>query len=169
MTGQIFFGDYILSIVLTALAIISGLTVKLLMPPLKVGMRRTAIYDELIGLMLIRRRLLHTFIRILIWNLMVSSLIIVSGALTFGILPLVWAFLNLGLSFPCLRLFRAHLHLWVEETANMLSVTLGVWAGLNLQALIRAASPFMWIFAVILGLYTISALLESLKIHEDKF
>ncbi|RJS87823.1 hypothetical protein CW705_09905 [Candidatus Bathyarchaeota archaeon] len=48
MTGQIFFGDYILSIVLTALAIISGLTVKLLMPPLKVGMRRTAIYDELI-------------------------------------------------------------------------------------------------------------------------
>ena len=169
MTGQIFFGDYILSIVLTALAIISGLTVKLLMPPLKVGMRRMAIYDELIGLMLIRRRLPHTFIRILIWNLMVSSLIIVSGALTFGILPLVWAFLNLGLSFPCLRLFRAHLHLWVEETANMLSVTLGVWAGLNLQALIRAASPFMWIFAVILGLYTISALLESLKIHEDKF
>ena len=169
MTGQIFSGDYILSIVLTALTIISGLTVKLLMPPLKVGMRRTAIYDELIGLMLIRRRLLHTFIRILIWNLMVSSLIIVSGALTFGILPLVWAFLNLGLSFPCLRLFRAHLHLWVEEIANMLSVTLGVWAGLNLQALMRAASPFMWILAVILGLYTISALLESLKIHEDKF
>ena len=169
MTGQIFFGDFILSIILTALAIISGLTVKLLMPPLRVGMRRTDIYDELIGLMLIRRRLLHTFIRILIWNLMVSSLIIVSGALTLGILPLVWAFLNLGLSFPCLRLFRAYLHLWVEETANMLSVTLGVWAGLNLQALMRAASPSMWILAVILGLYTISALLESLKIHEDKF
>ena len=168
MTGQIFFEDYVLSIALTALAIISGLIVKLLMSPLRVGMRRTAIYDELIGLMLIRRRLLHTFIRILIWNLMVSSLIIVSGALTFGILPLIWAFLNLGLSFPCLRLFRAYLHLWVEEAANMLSVTLGVWAGLNLQVLMRAASPFIWILAVILGLYTLSALLETLKIHEDK-
>ena len=169
MTGQIFSGDYILSITLTALAIMLGLTVKLLMPPLKGGMRWTATYDELIGLMLIRRRPLRTFIRILIWNLMVSSLIIVSGALTFGILPLVWAFLNLGLSFPCLRLFRAYLHLWVEEAANMLSVTLGVWAGLNLQVLIRVASPFMWILTVIFSLYTFSALLETLKIHEDKF
>ena len=169
MTRQIFFGDYILSIVLTALAIMSGLTVKLLMPPLRAGMRQTAIYDELIGLMLIRRRPLHTFIRILIWNLMVSSLIIVSGALTLGTLPLVWAFLNLGLSFPCLRLFRAYLHLWVEESANMLSVTLGVWAGLNLQVLMNATSRFMWILAIILGLYTVSALLETLKIHENKF
>jgi len=55
------------------------------MSPMRVGMRQMAIYDELIGLMLILRRLLHTFIRILIWNLMASSTVIVSGALTFGI------------------------------------------------------------------------------------
>ena len=165
MTGQIFFEDYVLSIALTALAIISGLIVKLLMSPLRVGMRRTAIYDELIGLMLIRRRLLHTFIRILIWNLMVSSLIIVSGALTLGILPLVWAFLNLGLSFPCLRLFRAYLHLWAEETANMLSVILGVWVGLNFQILMGAISQFMWMLTITFGLYALSALLETIKIH----
>ena len=163
MTGQIFFEDYVLSIALTALAIISGLTVKLLMSPLRVRMNHTVIYDELIGLMLIRRKLLHTFIGILMWNLMVS------GALTFGILPLVWAFLNLGLSSPCFRLFRMYLHLWVEEVANMLSVTLGVWAGLNLQVLMSIASPFMWILAVTLGLYTLSALLETLKIHKNKF
>jgi len=169
MTGQIFLGDYVLSIALTALAIISGLTVKLLMSPLRVRMNHTVIYDELIGLMLIRRKLLHTFIGILMWNLMVSSIVMVSGALTFGILPLVWAFLNLGLSSPCFRLFRMYLHLWVEEVANMLSVTLGVWAGLNLQVLVSIASPFMWILAVTLGLYTLSALLETLKIHKNKF
>ncbi|RLI44152.1 hypothetical protein DRO64_04485 [Candidatus Bathyarchaeota archaeon] len=106
MIVQIFFGDYVLSIALTALAIISGLTVKLLMSPLRAGMNQTVIYKGLIGLMLIRRKLLHAFIGIRIWNLMVSSIVMVSGALTFGILPLAWAFLNLGLSFPCFRSFK---------------------------------------------------------------
>ncbi|RLI44061.1 hypothetical protein DRO64_04650 [Candidatus Bathyarchaeota archaeon] len=165
MDGYIFSGGYILPIALTSLAIISGLTVKLLMPSLGIRMRRTDTYEELIGLMLIRRRLPNTFIRILTWNLMVSFLVIISGALTFGTLPLVWAFLNLGLSFPCLRLFRVYLHLWAEETANMLSVILGVWVGLNFQILMGAISQFMWMLTITFGLYALSALLETIKIH----
>ena len=167
MISQLFFEDYIFFAALSLLSVLSGLLVKLSMSALGASRaeKNLFMFDELIGHLLIRKNSLQTFIRISLWNMMVSSIVIISGAVTFGALPLVWAFLNLGLFSPDLNLFRAYLYPWVEEAASILSVALGTWIGQNLYAFPSGFPIFVWMVIIIFGLYLVSSLLETLKIH----
>jgi len=167
MFGQPFIEEYLVFVALTLLLVLSGLAIKLLTSVLGImRMQRHAfVLDELIGQLLHRRDFLQTFIRICAWNIMISSIIFCSGALTLGVLPLVWAFINLGLFFPDANLFRLHLYLWIEETANILSVALGIWIGQNLYALSENFQIFVWTSMSIFSLYVVSSLLETFEIH----
>ncbi|HIE19312.1 TPA: hypothetical protein EYP75_06260 [Candidatus Bathyarchaeota archaeon] len=167
MISQPFFEEYMFFVALTLLSVFSGLLIRLSMLALRASalQKRVFVLDELIGHLLIRKNSLQTFIRISLWNMMVSSLVIISGAVTFGVLPLIWAFLNLGLFFPDLNLFRAYLYPWVEEAANILSTALGIWIGRNLYAFPIEFPFFLWTVIIIFGLYMASSLLETLKIH----
>jgi len=167
MTGQSFFEGYLFFIALTLISVLSGLALKLLTLALGIEklQKRVLVIDEVIGQLLLREGFLQTFTRICLWNILVSFIIIFSGAITVGVLPIVWAFLNLGLFSPDMGLFKIHLHPWIEEAANILSVALGAWIGQNLNEFPTVFPVFAGMIISIFGLYAFSALLETLKIH----
>jgi len=167
MSGQSFFEEYLFFIALTLLSISSGLLIRFLASALGIAKMQKSVFmlDELIGQILLRKSFLQTFTRIYLWNVLISSIVICSGIITLGVLPLVWAFLNLGLFFPDIDLFRLHLYPWIEEAANILSAALGAWIGQNLHAFPSAFPFFAWTAISLFGLYMVSALLETFKIH----
>jgi len=167
MISQSFFEEYLFFIALTLISVLSGLAVRLLTSALGIAklQKRVFVIDELIGQLLLRKGFLQTFTRIYLWNILVSSIIICSGAITLGVLPLVWAFLNLGLFFPDVDLFKLYLHPWLEEATNILSAALGVWIGQDLHEFPAVFPVFAWAIMGIFGLYMVSALLETFKIH----
>jgi len=168
MIEQAFFEEFPFFIALAVLSVFSGLAIKLSASALGFTalQEHALILDELAGQILSRKNPLETFTRICIWNIIISSIVISSGAITFGVLPAVWAFLNLGLFFPDLSLFKLYVHPWVEEAANILSVALGIWTGQNLHILLSSLSVFAWLVASIFGLYILSALLETSETHD---
>jgi len=170
MIGQSFFKDFSFFIVLACLSVLSGLAVKLLASALGVAtpQRRAFVLDELIGQILYRSSFLKTFVRLCVWNVAISFIVICSGAISLGVLPAVWAFLNLGLFFPDIEIFKLYVYPWVEEAANILSVALGIWIGQNLYTFLSRFSVFAWAVTGIFGLYMISALLETYEIHKFK-
>jgi len=167
MNSQPFFEEYLFFIALTLLSVLSGLLIRFLTSALGTAKTEKHIFmlDELIGQLLLRKGFLQTFIRIYLWNTLVSSIVICSGAITLGVFPLVWAFLNLGLFSPDVDLFRIHLYPWIEEATNILSAALGAWTGQNLYAFPSALPFFAWTSISIFGFYMVSALLETFKIH----
>jgi len=167
MSGQLFFEEYLFFIALTLLSVFSGLLIRFLASALGIAklQKRVFILDELIGQFLLRKSFLQIFTRIYLWNVLISSIVICSGIITLGVLPLVWAFLNLGLFFPDVDLFRHYLYPWIEEATNIFSAALGAWIGQNLHAF-PSAFPFFVCTAIsISGLYMVSALLETFKIN----
>jgi len=169
MIGQSFFEEYLFFIALTLISVLSGLIIRLLTLALGITKMQKCVFviEELIGQILLRKGVLQTFTRIYLWNILVSSIVICSGAITFGVFPLVWAFLNLGLFLPDVVIFRLYLHPWIEEAANILSAALGVWIGQNLHEFPGVFPVFAWTAMSIFGLYMVSALLETFKIHHD--
>jgi len=167
MSGQLFFEEYLFFIALTLLSVFSGLLTRFLASALGIAklQKRVFILDELIGQFLLRKSFLQTFTRIYLWNILISSIVICSGAITLGVFPLIWAFLNLGLFFPDVDLFRLHLYPWIEEATNILSAALGAWVGQNLHVFPSAFPFFAWAVISISGLYMVSAILETFKIY----
>jgi len=167
MIIQSFFEEYLFFIALTFILVLSGLTARFLILALGFAKLQKGVFviDELTGHLLVRKGFLQTFIRIGTWNILVSSIVICSGIISLGTLPLVWAFLNLGLFFLDPVLFKRYLYPWIEETANILSAALGAWMGQNLHEFLNVLPVFVWTFTSIFILYMISALLETLKIH----
>ncbi len=168
MIDQSLLEEFTFSITLAVLSILSGLAIKLLASSLGLTtlQKHALILDEIVGQILSRKSFLKTFTRICVWNSMVSSVIICSGAITLGVLPAVWAFLNLGLFFSGLGLFKLYAYPWVEEAANILSVAFGIWIGRNPCIFLSNLPIFAWIFTGIFGLYIISALLETYEMHK---
>ena len=124
-------------ITLLTLTFLAGAAVKFL-PPLskrafKEGSAPTL--DDLVSYLLVRRRVPSTLFRIFLWNLSITLLLILVGLVTFGVFPLVWTFITLGLAAPSLSSFREHLHLWFEVSAFLLSASLGLWGGLRISNL----------------------------------
>jgi len=168
MIEQSFFKDFPFFIILAVLSVLSGLAIKLLASALGITklQRHALLLDELIGQILSRKSFLKTFIRICVWNIAISFIIICSGAISLGVLSAVWAFLNLGLFFPNIKLFRLYVYPWLEEAANILSTALGIWIGQNLHTFLSRFPFFAWIVTGISGLYMISALLETYEMHK---
>jgi len=170
MINPSFLEEYIFFIFLVLISVSSGLLIRLLTSFLGISTSGKRIFssDEVIGQILIREKPLQTFIRIYLWNMTISFIVIISGAVTFGVLPLVWAFLNLGFLFPDLNLFRFYLSPWIEESANILSAALGIWVGYNLHAFPQEYLSLLWIAISLSGLYVVSALMETFEIHESR-
>jgi hypothetical protein len=155
----------------SVLAVLTGLAANLTSS--KLGIRKpreqAKMLDEFTGSLLVRRSLLQTLARLWLWNIAVSFAIILTGFITLGAFPIVWAFLNLGLFSPEISIFKRCIHPWLETAAVTLSAALGIWGGLRLNALLN--SPGMIppsVITLILGLYAISALLETLEIRQTR-
>jgi hypothetical protein len=169
MISQLLLADLLHFIIYATLLILSGLAVRLSASSLGPATRRsTPIDGGIIRSLLVRKSPLETFIRIYGWNVAVSSLVIFSGSITLGVLPAVWAFINLGVLFPDLNLFKIYAYPWVEETANVLSVAFGMWIGRNLDVLLSSPAILPWIALIIPGTYMISVLLETYEIHRSE-
>jgi len=167
MIEQTFLEGFPFFTALAALSVFSGLAIRLSASALGLAtlQKDAVVLDEIAGQILSRKSPLKTFIRICVWNIMISSIVISSGAITLGVLPAVWAFLNLGLFFPYLSLFKLYLYPWIEEAANILSVAFGIWAGQNLHIFLSGLSVSALAVISIFGLYIISALLETYEIY----
>ena len=167
MIRQPSFGEFPFFAALALLLVLSGLLIRFLASLASMELRKHAfVLDELTSQLLPRKNFLQTFARICVWNVLVSLIVICSGAITLGILPMVWAFFNLGLFFPDVNLFKLYLYPWIEEAANILSVALGIWIGQTLYVFSGSFPIFAWITIIISSLYVISALLEAFEIHQ---
>ena len=160
--------DFSDSIFLTVLAVLTGLAVKIL--TVKLGIKKlqeqAAFLDELTGRLVVRRSLPQTFARLYVWNLFISFIVITAGLVTFGVLSIIWAFLNLGLFSSDHNVFRRHIHPWLEAAATVLSAALGLWGGQNLQVLLNSSQAFpITAISIIFLLYGAAALLETLEIR----
>jgi len=157
-------------IILAAILVLTGLAVKILASALGLASAKGGFLmdGEMMESLLIRKSRLGTFLRIYGWNIAVSSMVIISGMISLGVIPAAWAFINLGFFFPDLNIFRVYVYPWVEEPANILSVALGMWIGRNLTVLLSGSTVLPWIVMVMLGIYMISALLEAYEIHGCK-
>ena len=160
--------DLSYGIVYSALAAVSGLAVKFTTSKLGIWelSERAALLDDLTGKLLVRRSALYTLTRICCWNVLLSFAIIVSGLITFGVFPVIWAFLNLGVFGPGMNTFRRYLHPWLETAAVILSASLGIWGGARFGfVLVDPGMIQPSVIILILGLYGIAAMLETLEIH----
>ncbi|OYT44187.1 hypothetical protein B6U84_04575 [Candidatus Bathyarchaeota archaeon ex4484_40] len=124
-------------ITLLTLTFLAGATVKSLPPLSKRAFKKRSAptLDDLVSYLLVRRSVPSTLLRIFLWNLSITLLLILVGLVTFGVFPLVWTFITLGLAAPSLSSFREHLHLWFEVSAFLLSASLGLWGGLRISNL----------------------------------
>ena len=160
--------DLSYGIVYSALAAVAGLTIKLTTSKLGIWepSERAALLDDLTGRLLVRRSTLQTLTRIYCWNILLSFAIIASGLITFGVLPVVWAFLNLGVFSPSANAFRRYLHPWLETAAVILSASLGIWGGARLNLVLRDPGIIQSsLIVLVLGLHGIAAMLETLEIR----
>lgn len=123
--------------------------------------------DEFTGALLVRRKLLQTFLGIFIWNLFLSSLVVLAGFATMGVVPVVWAFLNLGLLLPTLDYLKYYVHCWFETSAVLISTSLGVWGGLNLNLVLAGRSIPTAVILFIIALYAFAASLEAMEGVKD--
>jgi len=132
-------------------------------------LERAAELDRFTGDLLIRRSPLQTFLGLCLWNLLISWVVILAGFLTLGVVPIIWIFFNLGLLGPQLNIFKDYPHCWLEATAFIVSVSLGIWGGLKLNLVLGNLSliPSTTII-LILGLHVSAALLETLEIHKNR-
>jgi len=166
MTCEVSLEGYITSIILALLFVFFGLILKVSISFL----RSTRLYefasvrDEIIKPILHRKDNFQTFTRICLWNIGISFTVICSGAISLGILPIVWAFFNLGLFSPDADFFKQYLHAWIEETANILSAALGLWIGRNIQIFVRDFLTLMEMIIFIFTLYVVSAKVETAEI-----
>jgi len=155
-------------IALTVLAALVGLAVKLVASRLDIKrfQQQAAFFDEYTGRLLVRRSPTKTFAGLYAWNLLISAAIIASGLITLGVLPLVWAFLNLGLFGSSINMLKRYLHAWLEGAATLLSAGFGVWAGQNLDMLLKSprATPY-GIILLILMFYGAAAALETMEVR----
>jgi len=154
--------------VCVGLAASMGLTVKF--SASKLGLKKpseqAAMLDEFIGGLLVRRSRFRTFTRICLWNILVSFVIAAAGFLTMGALPIVWAFLGLGLFSPDINIFKRYLHSWLETVAVVLSASLGIWGGQNLNLVLMNLSMIPpTIIILILGLHVFAAVMETSKMY----
>jgi len=154
-------------IALLVFASLTGLTIRL--AALKIGisepLEQTAMLDESIGGLFVKRSPLQTFLRIFLWNILLSYAIVIVGFLTFGIFPIIWIFLHLGLFCPKISIFKRCLYCWFEASAVILSASLGIWGGLKSNLLLENPGMIPPPFVIlILELYAFSALLETLEI-----
>jgi len=157
---------YVTSIILTLLFVLFGAVLKISISFL--GSTRlhgfTFVCDEIIKPILHRKNNFQTFTRICLWNIMISFIVICSGVISLGILPIVWAFFNLGLFSPNANFFRRYLHSWIEEIDHILSAALGLWIGRNIQIFANNLPTFIEIIAFIFALYVVSASAEVAEI-----
>jgi len=132
-------------------------------------MERAAELDRFTGDLLIRRSPLQTFLGLCLWNLLISWVVILAGFLTLGIVPIIWIFFNLGLLGPQPKIFKDYPHCWLEASAFIVSASLGIWGGLNLNLVLGNLSLVpLTTLIFILGLHISAALLETLEIHENR-
>jgi len=125
--------------------------------------------DEFMTNLLVRRSPSKTFVRLAVWNVLVSFIVISGGLISLGTISIIWAFLHLGLLGPGISILMRYPHSWVEISAVILSSALGIWGGLNFHSFLNnsAAVPTA-IFALVLGLHVCSALLETLEIRRTE-
>ena len=155
----------------SVLAAITGLTVKFTTSKLGVcsPSERAAVLDDLIGRLLVRKSAFQTLARIFWWNILLSFAIITSGFISFGVLPVVWIFLNLGVFSAGKGMFMRYTHPWLETAALILSASLGVWGGARLGLLLYHPSIVQpSVFVLILGLHGIAAMLETSETHQRR-
>ncbi|MCW4027236.1 MAG: hypothetical protein NWE76_07120 [Candidatus Bathyarchaeota archaeon] len=155
----------------SVLAAMAGLVVKFTTSRLGIWepSERAAVLDELIGRLLVRKSTLQTLARTFCWNILLSFAIIASGFISFGILPVVWIFLNLGVFSAGKGMFMRYTHPWLETAALILSASLGIWGGARLGLLLyhpNIVQPS--VFILILGLHGIAATLETSETHSPR-
>lgn len=163
-----FLRDLSYGIVYSAVAAVAGLTIKFTTSRLGIWepSERAALLDELTGRLLVRRSTLQTLTRICCWNVLLSFAVIASGLITFGVFPIVWTFLNLGVFSPSVNAFTRYLHPWLETAAVIISASLGIWGGARLSLVLGNLGMIQpSVIILVLGLQGIAAMLETLEIR----
>jgi hypothetical protein len=153
-----------LEIIISTISVLLGLTIRFIITRLgiKEPLERTSWINDLINNIVIRRNTFQTFLRLSIWNFFISFLLIVSGFFTFGLSPVIWIFLNLGIFMKDINMFKRYFYSWFETIAIILSASLGIWGGLRIDQILNNSNVIpITIPIVIIILYVSSALLES--------
>ncbi|HIE15067.1 TPA: hypothetical protein EYP70_07330 [Candidatus Bathyarchaeota archaeon] len=123
-------------------------------------------FDVIIGNFILRKSFLSTFIRLFLWNLSIDFLLIFVGFITFGLFPLVWIFLMLGLANPDLPSLK-NAYLWFENACLIISATIGFWGGLRLDQILENISsllpPMIGLIILIQGIASFLEILETIK------